>query len=83
PERKRARTIRELAVELNIPNLQDHIQTFLYQQQHPDKECNLEDIPLVDCPVYDGKISVFNSASATFYTLSDISGIMCMWCEYI
>ncbi|KAF8836924.1 hypothetical protein BDN67DRAFT_991964 [Paxillus ammoniavirescens] len=72
-----------LAVELNIPNLQDHIQMFLYQQQHPDEECNPEDIPRVDCPVYNGKISVFNSASAMFYALSDISGIGGMWCEYI
>ncbi|KAJ8580619.1 hypothetical protein M405DRAFT_34037 [Rhizopogon salebrosus TDB-379] len=31
--------------------------------------------PLAECPWFDGKIQVFNSASSTFYTPSDRSGI--------
>ncbi|KAF8443671.1 hypothetical protein L210DRAFT_3643262 [Boletus edulis BED1] len=85
PQRKRARTVRELGEELDIdPDDLDHLlQHFLYHQENMDDMRDLADIPLDECPSYGGKISVYNSAVATFYAPSDISGVNGMRREYI
>jgi hypothetical protein len=44
---------------------------------------DLEDVPLAECPWYDGKVQVFNSASATYYAPRNISGIYGMKREII
>ncbi|KAI9572241.1 hypothetical protein HD554DRAFT_2203035 [Boletus coccyginus] len=75
--------ISELSNELRIPQLQDMIQQFLYHTKNPDDSRDLADIPLAECPWYDGKVKVFNSTSTTFYTPSDISGIYGMKCKII
>ncbi|KAG1760301.1 hypothetical protein EDD22DRAFT_980688 [Suillus occidentalis] len=61
PQRKRARTVMELADEVNVPHL---------RLPHPP-----EDVPAASCPRHDGRLYVFNSAAATFYAPSDPSGI--------
>lgn len=43
----------------------------------------LDNIPLGECPVFEGRISVRGSAVATFYAPSDYSGINGMWRERI
>ena len=42
---------------------------------NPEDPCDLINVPLHKCPMYDGKVKVFNAASATFFAPSDISGV--------
>ncbi|KAF8451037.1 hypothetical protein L210DRAFT_3609213 [Boletus edulis BED1] len=77
-ERHRARTVPDLAEELDIPELPTLIRRFLYDQLHPDA-----DVPLRQMPVYGGRLNVFHSAMATFFAPSDPSGIGGMYREHI
>ncbi|KAN0085853.1 hypothetical protein V8E55_006987 [Tylopilus felleus] len=43
---------------------------------NPEDPRDLINVPLHKCPMYDGKVKVFNAASATFFAPSDISGGM-------
>ena len=62
----------ELANEINQPSLPELIQRFLWDQEHPDIPA--EELPLDDCPKFDGRISVYRSATATFYAPSELAG---------
>ncbi|KAG1755316.1 hypothetical protein EDD22DRAFT_751299, partial [Suillus occidentalis] len=75
PQRKRARTVMELADEVNVPHLRRLIRYFLFSQLHPNDPRSPEDVPAASCPRHDGRLYVFNSAAATFYAPSDPSGI--------
>ncbi|KAF8834531.1 hypothetical protein BDN67DRAFT_992647 [Paxillus ammoniavirescens] len=55
----------------------------IYEYENLDDSHHTNDIPLSKCPCYNGKILVFNSASATFFAPSDFSGISGMRQEYI
>lgn len=55
-------TAPELGDYLNIPNLHNLISCFLYEQENPDSEILLDDIPLADCPQFEGNIWAFPSA---------------------
>ena len=81
-ECKRANTVITLADELNIPNLPELVQQFLCGQLYPDVH-NPTNISRLECPGYYGDISIYNSASSTFYALSDLSGVGGMRREYI
>ena len=59
------------------------IRRFLYDQIYPDNVLSSSEVPLAECPVFDGKIRVHNSALATFHAPSDPSGIGGMRREYI
>ncbi|KAH7912047.1 hypothetical protein BJ138DRAFT_1135015 [Hygrophoropsis aurantiaca] len=72
---KRAQTVAELTKELQILHLQRLIRWFLFAQLFPNDPRNPEDVPTATCPRHEGKVQVFNSASATFYAPSDPSGI--------
>ena len=65
----------ELSAELEIPRLGEFIRWFLFQQSNPQDPHDLINVPLHKCPMYDGKVKVFNAASTTFYAPSDISGV--------
>ncbi|KIO06953.1 hypothetical protein M404DRAFT_40979, partial [Pisolithus tinctorius Marx 270] len=81
-QRTRARNMRDLATELNIPQLLDILRRFLQSQlQHDDRDP--EDVPLDEYPFYDGSVCVYNSASSTFYAPSDVSGLHGMRREHI
>ncbi|KAG1883443.1 hypothetical protein F4604DRAFT_1879062 [Suillus subluteus] len=82
-KRKRAKTVSALAVELNIAHLPNLLRQFLFEQIHPDDPRDLSKVPEFHFPGYDGRISVFNSASSRFYSPSDLSGIGGMRTEYI
>ncbi|KAF8436847.1 hypothetical protein L210DRAFT_3339360, partial [Boletus edulis BED1] len=73
-----ARTVPDLAEELDIPELPTLIRRFLYDQLHPDA-----DVPLQQMPVYGGRLNVFHSAMATFFAPSDPSEIGSMYREHI
>ncbi|KAI6024539.1 hypothetical protein EDC04DRAFT_2869370 [Pisolithus marmoratus] len=66
-----AANTRDLAIELNIPQFCNILQHFLQSQlQHDDRDP--EDVPLDECPFYDGSVHVYNSMSSTFYAPSDV-----------
>ncbi|KAF8131904.1 hypothetical protein EV363DRAFT_1164456 [Boletus edulis] len=56
---------------------------FLFGQYNPDDAHNPMEICLSDCPRYDGRINVYNSACARFFAPSDLSGIGGMQKEFI
>ncbi|KAH7917799.1 hypothetical protein BV22DRAFT_1108505 [Leucogyrophana mollusca] len=82
-ERKRARTVAALADEISVPHLRRLIRHFLFSQLHPEDERDPADVPAAACPRHEGKINVYNSATATFYAPSDPSGVGGMRREHI
>ncbi|KAI6042368.1 hypothetical protein EDC04DRAFT_2866821 [Pisolithus marmoratus] len=73
---------RDLAIKLNIPQFHDILWHFLQSQlQHDDHDP--EDVPLDECPFYDGSVNVYNSASSMFYAPSDVSGLHGMCHKHI
>ncbi|KAH7905578.1 hypothetical protein BJ138DRAFT_1118343 [Hygrophoropsis aurantiaca] len=83
PQSKRAQSIPALATELNILSLPALLGQFLYQQAHPNDDRLPSEYPSAECPQYEGRIHVFNSASSRFYAPSDLSGIGGMRTEHI
>jgi hypothetical protein len=81
--RKRAQSVHALANELDIPHLADLVSQFLVGQLYPDMDPTEVPDSLIDCPRFDGKIRVFNSAVSVFFAPSDLSGIGGMKREYI
>ncbi|KAG1856020.1 hypothetical protein DFJ58DRAFT_716121 [Suillus subalutaceus] len=81
--KKRAQTIPALANELAIPHLADLVRDFLVEQLYP--EMRAAEIPesIMDCPRYEGRIRVFNSAVSMFFAPSNLSGIGGMKREHI
>ncbi|KAF8800035.1 hypothetical protein BYT27DRAFT_7236140 [Phlegmacium glaucopus] len=77
------RTAPELGAYLAIPNLSALISRFLYEQENPDSDIPLDDVPLADCPQFKGNIRVFPSAVSIYYAPSDKSGIRGMFRERI
>lgn len=61
----------------------DLVRQFLTEQLYPDKELTEVPVSIMDCPHFDGRIRVFNSAVSTFFAPSDLSGIGGMKREYI
>ncbi|KAI6128901.1 hypothetical protein EDD16DRAFT_1701506 [Pisolithus croceorrhizus] len=82
-ERARARNVGALATELRVPDLPNLLRRFLQSQFCPNDSHDPEDIPYHECPVYEGRIRVYNSACSTFFAPSDLSGIHGMRHEYI
>ncbi|KAG1796311.1 uncharacterized protein HD556DRAFT_1467804 [Suillus plorans] len=83
PQRNRARTVSALALELSIPQLPNMLSRFLFAQLNPNDPRDPLQIPPADCPQYDERISVFNSACSRFFAPSDLSGIGGMRREHI
>ncbi|KIM51190.1 hypothetical protein SCLCIDRAFT_33649 [Scleroderma citrinum Foug A] len=73
-EHTHAKNMRDLATELDKPQLLDILHRFLQLQLHHDDR-DPEDVPLDECPFYDGSICVYNSASSMFYAPSDYLGM--------
>ncbi|KAI5982905.1 hypothetical protein EDD15DRAFT_2391024 [Pisolithus albus] len=79
--RGRARSVPALAVELGIPKLSRLIGQFLYEQLH--RETVSSPTHPRRLPVFTGPLKVFHSATATFVSPSDPSGIGSMRREMI
>ncbi|KDQ50958.1 hypothetical protein JAAARDRAFT_141102, partial [Jaapia argillacea MUCL 33604] len=77
------RRLEDLALHISQPDLAHHVQQFLYQELHPEDECLAADVPLSECPPFNGPVSVFHSAEVTYYAPSDLSGIGGMYQERI
>ncbi|KAG1846295.1 hypothetical protein F4604DRAFT_1884183 [Suillus subluteus] len=74
--------VHALGDELGLPHFQQMIQEFLHDQAHTANP----DPPVFDpasAPLFLGRISIFNSAAASFYAPSDLSGTGGMRCEHI
>ncbi|KIK73476.1 hypothetical protein PAXRUDRAFT_178339 [Paxillus rubicundulus Ve08.2h10] len=82
-EHKQAWQVIDLAEKLHITQLPELLQWFPFLMNHPDNPQEMCDIPLTECPWYNGKIKVFNSASVTFFAPSDISRVDGMQHELI
>ncbi|KAI5980597.1 hypothetical protein F5J12DRAFT_698885, partial [Pisolithus orientalis] len=76
------RNMRDLATELNIPQLLNILCHFLQLQLQHDNH-DPEDVPLGEYPFYDGSVCVYNSASSMFYAPSDVSGLHGMCHKHI
>ena len=72
----------ELAVHINRLKLMDLTCQFLHNQLYSDGP-PANQMALEECPEIHTKISIFSSASATFYAPSDESGIQGMQCKCI
>ncbi|KAI5982895.1 hypothetical protein F5J12DRAFT_788021 [Pisolithus orientalis] len=66
--------MRDLATELNIPQLLNILHCFLQSQLQHDNH-NPEDVPLDEYPFYDESVCVYNSASLMFHAPSDYLGM--------
>jgi hypothetical protein len=65
----------EFALKIELPIFPDLVQHFLYDQLYPESHLTSSDVSLSACPVFSGAISLFSSATASFYAPSDPSGI--------
>jgi hypothetical protein len=59
------------------------LQRFLYDQLNPNAAIPSDQVPLTQCPVFRGRISVFHSAVARFFAPSDLCGAGGMYQERI
>jgi hypothetical protein len=65
----------DFAAKIELPIFPELIQRFLYDQLYPESHLTSSDVSLDACPVFLGVISLFSSATASFYAPSDPSGI--------
>ncbi|KAF9455822.1 hypothetical protein BDZ94DRAFT_1356091 [Collybia nuda] len=72
--RKYPSSAHDLGKHIDQPQFLDHIRRFLYDQLNPDSALSGADLDINDCPPFEGRISVFHSAVATYYAPSDHSG---------
>lgn len=82
---KYPRPLPRLQNYLGLPNLEDHIRRFLYDQLYPDSvlmgmEINIDACPHVDPNLH---IKIYHSATSFFHAPSDTSGIGGMQREII
>ena len=65
----------DFAAKIELPIFPELIQRFLYDQLYPESHLTSSDVSLSACPAFLGAISLFSSATASFYAPSDPSGI--------
>ncbi|RPD69767.1 hypothetical protein L226DRAFT_548054 [Lentinus tigrinus ALCF2SS1-7] len=76
PQRKHSSNAEELGKEFEISDFRNHIRRFLYHQLNPASTASGATLNIDACPPFDfERISVFYSATATFYAPSDACGI--------
>ena len=63
-----------LAKSINQPRLPEALRHFLWEQLHPNSFTSPQDVPITECPHFEGHIKVFNSAIARFFAPSDLCG---------
>ena len=69
--------------ERALPDLHDQLRRFLHDRLRPDDDLAV-DIPLNECPGLPlGTLSIYHSATATFYAPSELAGPGGMHCEFI
>ena len=63
-----------LSKELQQPKLHAMIRRFLFDQVYADEQMSSADVPINLCPIFDGRVAVYHSATATFYAPSELAG---------
>ncbi|KAI0707701.1 hypothetical protein C8Q76DRAFT_770579 [Earliella scabrosa] len=82
PQRRHAKTPEALGTEFRIPDFREHIRRFLYHQLHIGVPA--ANVTLNMCPSFgDQPLSVFYSATATYYAPSDATGLNGMHQEIV
>ena len=81
--RRYPRFLEALAVHINHPRLPALTRRFLFDQLNKNGDLTSDDVDIEDCPVIEGKISVFHSAIASFFAPSDECGLRGMRRERI
>jgi len=74
-EHKCTKDVAALAAELDIPHFLSLLCYFLHLQLDPTDTRHPEEILLEECPFYNGKLRVYNSACSTFFAPSDLSSV--------
>ncbi|KAH7904233.1 hypothetical protein BJ138DRAFT_1019410, partial [Hygrophoropsis aurantiaca] len=64
----------QVAAKLGRPSLLELLRRFLYDQLYPDDIRSGAEVSLAECPNLQGRLSVYYSASATFYAPSELAG---------
>ncbi|KDQ49560.1 hypothetical protein JAAARDRAFT_186918 [Jaapia argillacea MUCL 33604] len=82
-ERSYPKRLPDLAAHIDQPLLLPLVRRFLYDQLHPNSNIPSSDIPLEQCPQFEGRVYVYHSAVARFYSRSDICGAGGMYRERI
>ncbi|KAF5378335.1 hypothetical protein D9615_008783 [Tricholomella constricta] len=83
PAKNYPRALEDLAAAIVQPRLPELMRRFLFDQLNDDETLSSNTVPLNACPVISSEISVYHSATATFYAPSDDSGIRGMRRERI
>ncbi|KAG2339206.1 hypothetical protein BDR05DRAFT_977829 [Suillus weaverae] len=76
------RNVHTLSLELDLPRLPLLIQEFIHDQYYSE-DPNPPEFDPATAQVFLGKVTIFNSAAASFYAPSDLSGTGGMCCEHI
>ncbi|KAG2367402.1 hypothetical protein BDR07DRAFT_1448953 [Suillus spraguei] len=77
-----ARNVHALSLELDLPRLPFMIQEFIHDQHYSD-DPNPPEFDPATAQVFLGKLTLFNSAAASFHAPSDLSGTGGMHREHI
>jgi hypothetical protein len=72
-----------LAEAINQPLFPEVLQHFLWDQLNSGLSTFPQDIPLDECPRFQGCINIFHSAISCFYAPSNLCGTGGMYCERI
>lgn len=84
PTRQYPSAFMALGIKIGQQDLPDLVRHFLFYQLHPNSDIEPDDLPLEQCPVlWDSRVSVFHSATATFRAPSNPSGPGGMYREAI
>ena len=67
--------ISKAATKLDLPSFQLMVRRYLYDHFYPNSELPSNLLDDVAYPEFSGRVSIFYSATATFHSASDISGI--------
>lgn len=82
-ERVYPRYLSSVANHIDQPKLPELVRRFLYDQLNPNSANLGADMALDECPSFEGRVSVFHSATAHFYAPSDLCGTGGMYHERI
>lgn len=82
-ERGYPKYLTELAANIDQPNLPALVRRFLYDQLNPNGDAHSDELPLNECPYYNGRVFIYHSAIARFYAPSDLCGAGGMYHERI
>lgn len=66
------RRIQEIAKELALPKLEEMLRRFLYEELTGSDDA--QTVELATCPSFTSRLSLYHSATATFFAPSEISG---------